>query len=883
MKWKLLKNTYLLYTISFLILLPIIFFPFLAEGRTFVWQVDGINQHYPILLYYGKLLRGLLLGKGLPLVDFSIGMGFDTITTLHYYALGDPIASLAIFMTEENGPAMYVFLILLRLYLMGISFLLFSRYWRLRADGAILGALIYVFCGYSFFSGVRHPYFLNPMIYLPLLLIGLEQVLRKRKPYLLIAMTFLCTVSNFYFLYILSVMAVIYVTLRYVGRYHREEQNKIVGFILTGLRTGGWYLLGMALAAGIFVPVVYAFLQNGRMDSKPELLTSYFHYNRDYYFYALQGFFASGVSPHYWVDLSFPVIIGISVVIVLCGSKFKPLAITFILTLMALFVPFFGYTMNGFSYITNRWDFLVSFVVAVMFTSSYERLCMLSRKEKLLSVVGILGYSVLAFIGPSFRVVKCTFLLLVLTFVVLLLLQSEKLRERKGLQNTLIYLLVMGNLAFNGYAFFSTQFNGYAEEFLTKTQVNKLTDNGEELLSSVPDEGFYRIETYGDKVRNEALLSGNNDVSAYYSLMDGNVTNYYKQLELISQRSAYRIDNQDNRTILDALAGVKYFITTDKNAAPYAYELKEVKTFHSADYYLLENLFALPLGYTYRNYMTEEDYQKLSALEKQNALLYSVVLENSSDNIELTGQDMGIGITKLDYKISADPGIILGDHSIQVLKAGASLTLSFEGTTKAETYVRFANLRLDKRAMLIQTFKVKGDREPTKKVNVRNRYHNTYFGKKNYLVNSGYGKTEKSWVTITFPEPMTYNYDEIEVYSLSMEHVKEQLHALGKDTLRNVKESNNRIEGDAELNEKGIMVFSIPYSKGWSAVVNGEKAELKKANIMYSALELPAGTHHIVLTYRTPYLREGLVLSVLSAIILISVIFYHRRKEVANV
>ena len=441
----------------------------------------------------------------------------------------------------------------------------------------------------------------------------------------------------------------------------------------------------------------------------------------------------------------------------------------------------------------------------------------------------------------------------------------------------------MGNIAFNGYVFFSTQFNGYAEEFLTNAQVKKLLDNGEALLSSTEGEEFYRIETYGDKVRNESLLNGYKDVSAYYSLIDGNVTNYYKLMELISQRSAYRIDNQDNRTILDALAGVKYFIATDKNAAPYAYELKQVKSIHSEDYYLLENLFALPLGYTYHEYMTEEEYRKLDVLERQNAMLYSVILEKPTDHAMPTAQDMGIGITKLDYKITADQDIVLGDHSIKVRKEGAAMTLTFRGETKAETYVRFANLRIDKKAMLLQTFKVKGEREPIKKVNVRNRYHNTYFGKKNYLVNNGYSKTAKSWATITFPEPMTYNYDEIEVYSLSMEHVKKQLQVLGQDTLHDIKVNNNRIEGDADLKEKGVMLLSIPYSKGWSAVVDGEKAELKKANIMYSSLELPEGTHHIVLTYRTPYLNEGLLLSASSLFVLIGVFLYHRRKETANV
>jgi uncharacterized membrane protein YfhO len=132
---------------------------------------------------------------------------------------------------------------------------------------------------------------------------------------------------------------------------------------------------------------------------------------------------------------------------------------------------------------------------------------------------------------------------------------------------------------------------------------------------------------------------------------------------------------------------------------------------------------------------------------------------------------------------------------------------------------------------------------------------------------------------MTFPEKGIYSCDQIEVYSLSMKHVKDQLDELRKGSLQNIKESNNRIEGDVDLTQKGIMVLSIPYSRGWSAIVDGEKANLLKANVMYSALELPEGEHHITLTYRTPYLLEGFIISMVSLFLFIGITVALRRKE----
>jgi uncharacterized membrane protein YfhO len=677
-------------------------------------------------------------------------------------------------------------------------------------------------------------------------------------------------------------MAVIYVILRYVGTYYKEYKNKVVGIFLVGLRTGGYYLSGMAMAAVVFLPIIYAFLQNGRMDSKPELLIGYLHYDKVYYFKALQGLLASGISPNYWVDLSFVAITGVSVVIVLCNARYRKLAITLILTLLALSIPAFGYFMNAFSYITNRWNFLVAFVIAVIFVATYEKLYHLTTREKILIGVGILGYAVLAFIAPSDPVVKCSFFILLGTCAIVLLLQIRGLAGLGKFKSAVLYLIVVGNIAFNGYAYYAEEFNGYAEQFLTWDAVDELIDGGEAKMLSELGDGWYRVETYGDNIRNESLIHDYNDVSSYFSLMDGNVTSYYKQLEMVSQRSAYRIDNQDTRTIPAALAGVKYFISTDRYAAPYAYELKKKEDFGSGTYYLLENVYALPLGYLYQSYMTEKDYKKLDVLQKQNALLYAAVLEEGTTQVGSNAQDMNIGIEELDYDIYVDGRIQLEGDSFQVISEGAVMTLAFESNKKSETYVRFGNLNIDQRKMQMRTFLVKGERELSKNVNIRNKYHNSYFGKVNFLINTGYSKLNKKWIKVIFPEKGTYNCDQIEVFSLSMKHVKKQLDKLRKNSLQHVKEGNNRIEGDTNLTEKGIMVLSIPYSKGWKATVDGEKVELMKANIMYSAVALEEGEHHITLTYRTPYLLEGMLISIVSLFLFIGITIRLHRKEVSR-
>lgn len=876
MKKTFLKSTYFRYTCLFLLLLPIIFLPFILEGKTFVWKSDGISQHYPLLYYYGELLKGLLSGKSFPMVDLKLGLGFDTISTLQYYALGDPISLLTVFITPTNEVYIYTILILLRFYLIGISFIVFCKYWKKDGNAVVLGALIYVFCGYTFYAGIRHPFFLNPLIYLPLIIIGLEQVLRRKKPYLIIVMSFISAISNFYFFYILTIIAVIYVIFRYFYSYKKSYQNTITGLIATGFRTGGYYLIGTAMAGVVFLPVIYAFIQNGRLNARPHMITGFLNYNFKYYLTIFQGLFAPGVTPAFWVDLSFASITLVSIIILLCNKSYKQLKIILGLSFLAIFIPSFGYFMNGFAYVSNRWDFLFSLLIAAIFVATYEKLFALGILEYAILFASLFVYGIFVYAFTSEYMAKFEYIILLLTVIVIVILQSKWFRDRRALQEFCVAALVIFTLGFHGFAYYSPKFVGYSGEFLTKAKVMK--QGALSLIPNIKDNSVYRIETYGDKKQNEALRVGYHDVSGYFSLMDGDITNNFMQLELLNLRSAYRFDNFDNRTILDETSAVKYFVTTNKSAAPYGYQLLQQVKKGTKNYYLFQNSYALPLGTTYSSYMTKMDYDKLSSLEKQNALMNAVILDNDSNYAVKSNQDMHNGINKLNVKITPDNNVELGKNSIIVKKSGAKIRLDFDKIPNSETYIRLGNFNINKKVDTMKIFKIKGDNGVLKSVNVKSIYYNSYFGKENYLVNMGYSQTGEASAVITFPNKEKYSLSDLEVYSLDMSNYTKQAQALQGASLQNVKQGLNNIQGDITLDKKGIMALSIPYSKGWSAYVDGNKTEILRGNVMYMALPLEAGTHHIILKYRTPLLNAGCLVSVIAILIFIGIIIMNKRR-----
>ena len=75
-------------------------------------------------------------------------------------------------------------------------------------------------------------------------------------------------------------------------------------------------------------------------------------------------------------------------------------------------------------------------------------------------------------------------------------------------------------------------------------------------------------------------------------------------------------------------------------------------------------------------------------------------------------------------------------------------------------------------------------------------------------------------------------------------------------------------ESEITLDKPQLVFFSVPYSDGWTAEVNGEKADVERVSYGFMAVRADAGENTIVFRYKTPGLKAGLVLTVAGIIML---------------
>ena len=149
--------------------------------------------------------------------------------------------------------------------------------------------------------------------------------------------------------------------------------------------------------------------------------------------------------------------------------------------------------------------------------------------------------------------------------------------------------------------------------------------------------------------------------------------------------NSYRYNRLNTSAALNALTGVKYYAATKSTTTlPYGFTPLQGKIYQSGN--------ALPLGYTYDSAITRADYEKLSSLEKQQALLQGVVLGSvPTGTVQAT---LSFTDKSLPYTITADKNVAVDGKKINVYDKGAKVTLHFNGTHGAAQLYRLPGLYL---------------------------------------------------------------------------------------------------------------------------------------------------------------------------------------------
>ena len=143
----------------------------------------------------------------------------------------------------------------------------------------------------------------------------------------------------------------------------------------------------------------------------------------------------------------------------------------------------------------------------------------------------------------------------------------------------------------------------------------------------------------------------------------------------------------------------------------------------------------------------------------------------------------------------------------------------------------------------------------------------------------------------TYAEIMTYDeYDSsmsnlVTTTVIAHSEDKEEIESLLGDeivTIDTVHKESNYLFADITTSEKGFVIISVPFDKGWTTKVNGKAVKTYSVNGGLTGIPLEEGYNSIEMNFTPHGLKEGIYASIAGLIILSIVVLYDNFKKKTN-
>lgn len=797
------------------------------NGKVFVSQVDYYKQSIAFADYF----RNLFYETGQIFPDFAphIGAG-QNIYYFAYYGLFSPITFFSYLFPFINMLDYMQGIMILNIIASGILMYIFLVKNHFKEDNALIGSLLLLSSCSFLFNSSRHIMFVDYMSFLILALIGVKVYREKNKSTLLICSVFLIIITSYYF----SIPCILCLYL-YDLYLNMEDKNctwkKI---IMKELNLGLRVLLAILLSSFFLFPIFYTLLSRTKNPINIDILSLItFSIPSDYLFYSQKGI---GLNSIVLVTLLFHL---------LFLKKGGRIVSLFVLFLVGF--PLFNYALNGFMYLEAKIFIPLLPILGFLIVNMFENMDRLHWKSYLL-LFGISVFSLFFFIDVGDNI-KNVLKNLVFNFIVLFLYKnSTKLYKA-------LYLLPIVFLCSK----FTINHHWKQENKQVTIETYHIYKDGLLMKDEkfINDSEIYRYQRMGDEYIN--LSNGKNTFlpSNYSSISSSN----YKK---IFTTSFYNNFTSRNFSFVAALQnpfflrfmGIKYNHSDEKI---HGYEKLE------NDLYINEKVF--PIGYFRSNLLNQEEYEKLSSIEKLQAYQNNIIIEGESNNDNLVF---------FHNKISFDVNELLENNFIYKEE-----NHHFTFTTEEKTILYDLKEPIQNQTLIIQ-FKVNnnpvcGKDEIIKMNGMRNiltcdtyTYHNgnhTF----NYVIRGKEINQLKMEITEGY-----YDVSDIEIYTIDnafFENIPEVAFAFDKE-----KTKGDKIEGTIATKEEGYVIFTIPYDKGFTLYVDGALEKIEKVNGGFIGFKVSKGKHNVKLKFTAPYSQVGKMISMFGILCFLCLL-YHEKND----
>ncbi|MGV2927794.1 YfhO family protein [Macrococcus capreoli] len=829
----------------------------IKNGTLFTGKGDGIAQMIPFQMYlYNKFTHFHFF------YDMDFGLGGDFFRSLSYYYSTALLAYLNFFIVwigdlflplNTTDPVFWAknqFVIsIMKLTLIIIATYKLLRYININRFSSMTSAFLYGWSTVYFFFTFTWSFFSDVMLWLPLTILGLERFFHERKIGLFIIALALTLHSNFYFSYYEFIFVLCYFIYRVAYPKQTDCVNRIQKITLAAI--GAIIALGIA-AVGIFTGIS-SYLMNDRtippLHIKP--------------FIDMVGFY-NLFYDGYYVVICFITVIALMTFKLYHHYMYRLFATITILFMVGSLSPLFDSFFNGFSIDQRRWTYLLVFSSAVLIAHYLNHLKQIDVKSLLISLIPICIIYPVSMYGHE----KLLIWLIFIPIICILILIYIRTHQQKFFITMHLMIIMMNLLFVHDYVTEQMDTLHPAKEhdinFLNSDRYNSETQRTmiHDIKQNIPTSD--RIEWQTSSTHNTPMYQQFNGTKLYASIFDQDILKFYDQeLNITMPTDSNSIYySLGERTNLYSLFNVNTTIRIPPvTTLPFGMQLE--KSYHEPNskkqYDIFKNQYTLPFVR-----VTDQVYnasELTTPIDREHAMLNGVVLdgkgtqsiqpaENLLSKATITYQDAALTQDKLVVTKENGGSRIHLPKSIIKQYEDLYVSISIESKTYKDYHYVWLNEIYQSRKPLDDdyrrfnptiTLKVKANELLELKLKP---------GEYTYKLNSIYGE---------------------DYHTLKAAAQEKNKHQFMKN--------NDTMTIQLGPHKKGYAVLPIPYLKGMTATVDGQKSEVQEGNYLMTAIPVSEHAKTIILRYTPPYFHLMQCIAIIS--IILAVLFtrvVYRRK-----
>ncbi len=785
-------------------------FPF---GERCFLRTDMYHQYAP---FFSEFQYKLRTGGSL-LYSWDVGMGVN-FAALYAYYLASPLNWLILLCPKKFIIEFMTIMIVLKIGLSGLSF---AWYLKKHSQNCILGVgffgIFYALSGYMA-AYSWNIMWLDCILLFPLIVYGLERLVKEQKGMLYCVTLGLSILSNYY----ISIMTCLFLVLYFIALLIMEKPGPVRKYVDSCVRFGIYSLLSGGLAAGILLPEIYALQSTASGDFDfPKAWSSYFPI---FDMIARHiGNVETEIGLDHWPNIYCGVAVFLFFLLYLACKKIAVKEKAVYCGLLLIFFASFSinalnFIWHGFHYPNSlpcRQSFIYIFLMLFICFRAYMYLDETPKKH-----IAIAFWGSACFVLLAEKLVTQEHFHFIVYYVAIIFLAAYA---------GLMYLYKDGKRTVCGFLALTlvaieASINMSVTSVTTTSRESYTSDNEEVRIlkdSLQPASDFYRVEKKTRKTKNDGAWMNFPSVSLFSSTANADLSKFFKKLGCESSTNAYSITG--STPFVDSIFSVKYALYSEavSNTELMMY-LRE-----SCGTYLYENLYTLPLGFVLSSDIEENwQYEMDNPAEVQNDLC----LVSGADEVLV---DAGGTVNKNTFTFTPDE---TGEYYVFVMNKKVK-------TVKAELPTGQKSFSNVDRGYLLEL----GTLDPGTEVKLT----------------ADEAGEQLNAIAYRFSEDAM-----IQVYD-----------RLNQSPMHLTSWKDTKLSGTVSAAKAGMLFTSIPFDKGWTVKVDGEKVETRKAFGAFLAIDVSAGDHVIDFSYFPDGLKTGGLISGGSIVILILLWFLRREMD----